>query len=69
MPRCFDCRHWAAHDITETDPSESLGQCDYSAPIPHAWRYCLRERVGTYGDEGQFCPVFDQGSRSRTGDA
>lgn len=58
---CGACRHFDPDDKTEQDPSEQLGACRYLPRLPHSLRYCLRERVGVYADQGVTCQTFERG--------
>ena len=58
---CGLCQHFTC-DWPETwEPEDRLGECVALDPntIPHAWRWCPRERTGVYANEESNCPRFD----------
>lgn len=60
MPRCCrTCRFYQEEWDGGDDPDLAFGDCIWSVPVPHAWRWCLRERVGVYPSEGSTCPCHE----------
>jgi hypothetical protein len=58
--KCGDCAHWSTDWPDDADPDDQLGECGALDPatIPHAWRWCPRERTGVYFSEQSECPMF-----------
>ena len=55
---CFNCKFWRPLDENERIPEESLGNCEFPIVLPYSMRLCLREKVSTYGDQGEFCKLW-----------
>lgn len=60
MKNCWTCKYWEPYDLAESNPEESLGECNFPIVLPFSMRYCGREKVGTYGDQGENCNTYSE---------
>lgn len=59
---CGKCIHFSCDYPEDWDEEDRLGECiaiDIET-LPHAWRWCPRERSGVYANEESACPKYKE---------